>query len=244
MVISGDSLNDTMGAQKRLKFLFSFIFLGTRSVWYCNSVELSSASNAEIPFEQMRYEKAEMACNKVPPIKSDKAIFLLNNENNTRYQTGGKNHDNIAQELYNDNPKYEVTTAIVDQLKDVELESGALPKIIWMLWDKGWDQANSDHRLSKISWAVTNPEFKILGLNMEEAEYLIERPKYFADEFWQGTTVQTKSDIIRIMLLSKYGGVWADASTFCRNPLRSWVDLEKNQDMVSFIRTDYANLDE
>ena len=77
---------------------------------------------------------------------------------------------------------------------------------------------------------------------MEEAEYLIDRPKYFADKFWKPARIQAKSHIIRIMLLSIYG-VFADASSsFCRKPLRNWVDLGMVQDMISVIRHDYDRM--
>ena len=34
---------------------------------------------------------------------------------------------------------------------------------------------------------------------------------------------QAKSDIIRLALLNKYGGVWADATLLCMKPLDSWI---------------------
>ncbi|WP_417884169.1 capsular polysaccharide synthesis protein [Vibrio rumoiensis] len=33
-----------------------------------------------------------------------------------------------------------------------------------------------------------------------------------------------KSDLLRLYLLSQYGGIWADATTFCLNPLSNWLD--------------------
>ena len=39
-----------------------------------------------------------------------------------------------------------------------------------------------------------------------------------------GLSLNHQSDLIRLALLSEYGGVWADATTFCINPLDEWID--------------------
>jgi hypothetical protein len=39
---------------------------------------------------------------------------------------------------------------------------------------------------------------------------------------------QPKSDIIRLSLLKNHGGVWADATMLCMQPLDSWVDEAVN----------------
>lgn len=33
----------------------------------------------------------------------------------------------------------------------------------------------------------------------------------------------TKADILRLYLLSQYGGIWVDATTFCLSPLDEWL---------------------
>lgn len=40
------------------------------------------------------------------------------------------------------------------------------------------------------------------------------------------THLQTahQSDLIRLQLLDRFGGVWADATTYCRKPLDEWID--------------------
>ena len=35
--------------------------------------------------------------------------------------------------------------------------------------------------------------------------------------------VQHRADLIRVNLLNKYGGIWADSTVFCNKPLDSWI---------------------
>lgn len=48
-------------------------------------------------------------------------------------------------------------------------------------------------------------------------------------------SIQHKSDIIRVSLLYKFGGIWVDASVYCYRPLLDWIDHD-HTDFVSFLR--------
>ena len=47
--------------------------------------------------------------------------------------------------------------------------------------------------------------------------------KNFLDKLWDKNQIQTQSDLIRINLLNKYGGIWIDATLFCNKPLDEWL---------------------
>lgn len=92
-----------------------------------------------------------------------------------------------------------------------------VPKIIWILWFQGWDNAPQLVRLVRQSWQHHNPAWTIISLddgNLNEYIDIVPLPD---------TTYQAKSDIIRLHLLDKYGGVWADATMVCMQPLDTWV---------------------
>lgn len=36
-------------------------------------------------------------------------------------------------------------------------------------------------------------------------------------------TIQARTDVFRLLLLARYGGVWADASMLCMQPLDNWI---------------------
>ena len=92
--------------------------------------------------------------------------------------------------------------------------SSDCPKIIWAYWDQGIDKYavakmfDEHHRLVAKGWDV-----RMLDRNTYQ-KYLAEIPYYAGDidtMIFRG--VQHKSDYIRILLMSYYGGVWIDQST-------------------------------
>ena len=106
-----------------------------------------------------------------------------------------------------------------------------IPNHVWMLCDKGWDKAPPLQAMCLRSFKRHNPDYAIHALDLAEAEYLIRRPHYYPDSIWQRASIQTKSDIIRLELLSSTGGVWADDNVYCNKPLSNWVNtvgLEKS----------------
>ena len=53
-----------------------------------------------------------------------------------------------------------------------------------------------------------------------DADYLFDPTK--------SITFQSRSDIIRLALLNRYGGVWADSTMLCLEPLDNWLPKDNN----------------
>ncbi len=77
------------------------------------------------------------------------------------------------------------------------------PKVIWMFWDKGWRNAPSMQYKCMLSWRYYNQDFKVIALDLQQAECLISRKEYYSDEAWKSASIQAKSDIIRLELLAR-----------------------------------------
>ena len=56
------------------------------------------------------------------------------------------------------------------------------------------------------------------------------------NDMWNSMIIQHKSDMIRSLLLVKFGGIWIDASVMCVQPLSKWMDYSKP--FVTFVRND------
>lgn len=97
-----------------------------------------------------------------------------------------------------------------------------IPKIVWMFWDKGLDNAPDVVKLSVESWKHFNPDYEIRVLDdVSINNYL--SPKQIFKISSVDLTIAHKSDYIRTYLLSVYGGVWTDSTTFCWKPLDEWL---------------------
>jgi hypothetical protein len=100
--------------------------------------------------------------------------------------------------------------------------SAEIPKIIWILWLQGFEAAPDLVKQCLLSWQRHNRDWKIVLLD----------EKNFADHInindiigpnRQTISMQALSNIIRINLLAKFGGVWADSTCFCCRPLDEWI---------------------
>ena len=114
-----------------------------------------------------------------------------------------------------------------------------LPKIIWMFWDKGFDHPSALREAlpSLQSFELINPTWTLNPLNNSQADALTDRPNLIPSSVWKKIGMAGKADIYRLLLLQKYGGVWADASLFCSTPLDSWLSTNQS-DLFTFLRYD------
>ena len=94
-----------------------------------------------------------------------------------------------------------------------------LPKIIWLLWLQGEENATSLVKRVIKTWRDNNPGWEVRVIDTKTLGNYI----YLDNLNLPNMTAQAASDIIRLRLLKLHGGVWADASLPCLRPLDDWV---------------------
>ena len=97
-----------------------------------------------------------------------------------------------------------------------------MEKNIFLLWLQGWDNAPWLQKEVLKSWIINNPGWDIQLIDQNNFMKYVDDINYINDTN-KIITPQSKSDIIRLSLLKNYGGVWADASLLCMQPLDHWV---------------------
>lgn len=108
------------------------------------------------------------------------------------------------------------------------------PKIIWMLWFQGWASPPELVRACARTWQLENPGWTIRFIDATHVEQL------FVDCPWQirllqmGIPKEALSNVVRLALLARFGGVWADATTYCLGPLDDWLPAELSQGFFAF----------
>ena len=97
-----------------------------------------------------------------------------------------------------------------------------VPKTIWMMWLQGLDNAPPAVKACYNSWVAHNPDWQVVFLDEHNFRDYIDVDDVLGSD--NNMQIQARADVIRINLLAEYGGVWADATCFCRKPLDSWID--------------------
>ncbi len=166
-------------------------------------------------------------------LKEDKCIkYIRNNSGKSRfdgivisnYNYNFRNYDFINKHIdksyiYNISQSNQINMNIN---KKINNNKSNMDKNIFLLWLQGWDNARYLQKQVAESWKINNPEWKIHYIDINNIKNYVDDIDYLFDKNKQ-ITFQAASDIIRLSLLNKYGGVWADATMLCMQPLDHWV---------------------
>ena len=97
-----------------------------------------------------------------------------------------------------------------------------MEKNIFILWLQGWDKAPWLQNKVLESWKINNNDWNIELLDFKNLHDYVKDIDYIYDKK-KKISLQAKSDIIRLSLLKNIGGVWADSTLLCMQPLENWV---------------------
>lgn len=129
------------------------------------------------------------------------------------------------------NPKIErdiKSNYIVKSAEVVPIVRNPIPKVIWMYWD----DPNVPDLVLQCFFNISkyNPRYKVHLLNAVTINDFIDI------KFSSSVEINPahKSDLIRLCLLSKYGGVWIDATTIMFEDI-SWVQNIYKDISVDFV---------
>lgn len=93
-----------------------------------------------------------------------------------------------------------------------------LPKVIWWCWLQGLSEAPPLVKMCLESIKRNFRDYKVNIITWDNIEEYIDIPDYIVTKFKLGIIPYAQfSDIIRILLLAKYGGVWIDSTVYCSN---------------------------
>lgn len=111
--------------------------------------------------------------------------------------------------------------------------SAKLPKVVWWCWLQGLSDAPIMVKMCLDSIKRNFKGYKINIVTWDNLNNYIDIPDYIMYKFKLGIIPYAQfSDIIRILLLAKYGGVWIDSTVYCSNS--RIVSVIENQDFFVY----------
>jgi hypothetical protein len=104
---------------------------------------------------------------------------------------------------------------------------------IWMLWLQGRDVAPDLVKACHRSWQRHNPGWRVQFLSADTLD------QHLGEDFRRAIAdlqlpPQHLSDLIRLHLIARHGGVWTDADTYCTRPLDSWLPANMSGGFFAF----------
>jgi hypothetical protein len=111
----------------------------------------------------------------------------------------------------------------IPSLRRARLEpTNRIPRTLWIFWDQGLENAPTIVKNCIQSWLLKNRSWDIHVLSQKTVGEVISLPEWYSTNL--NLPLPAYSDVLRIHLLQRYGGVWADATTWCARPLDDWID--------------------
>ena len=105
-----------------------------------------------------------------------------------------------------------------------------IPKILWTFWNS--DSIPPVIKYCVATWHKHNPDHEIRVVT--PSNYNMYISDLDISKFKHADSPARISDLVRLHLLSKYGGIWIDASIICNKPLQ-WVhDLSRGKEFLGY----------
>jgi hypothetical protein len=101
--------------------------------------------------------------------------------------------------------------------------STRLPKVIWTLWLQGWDEVPDIVQACLNTWEENNPDWTINKISLANIYDYLDDSILLSSMSGKNVQPEALSDVIRIALLERYGGVWVDSTVYCLKPLDTWL---------------------
>jgi hypothetical protein len=113
------------------------------------------------------------------------------------------------------------STLTLPASRELDGELNGLPRRIWILWAQGREKMPPVPRACLESWIGRNPGWEVELLSAQTMRRFV-HPLLYTPEA-RSQRPYRLSELARLDLLSRHGGVWADATCFCVRPLDEWL---------------------
>lgn len=113
----------------------------------------------------------------------------------------------------------------------------SIPKVIWTYWAS--TEVPDSVQLCIDTWKFYNPHYDVIMLNRDNVSDYVDIDIYAVRNVENDVRA---SDILRLYLLQKHGGVWMDSTIICTKPL-DWLLEEDGNEFIGFFMGSFTTRD-
>jgi len=112
-------------------------------------------------------------------------------------------------------------------------ENSRIVRRVWLCWFQGLRHLETEgpcvNRAAVAGWVKLNPTWQVVVITKENVDDYLPEFNLLVSRSRREHTHAARSDLLRLLLLKKYGGVWADASLVPSRPLDEWIYFVVNE---------------
>lgn len=98
-----------------------------------------------------------------------------------------------------------------------------IPRLVFIYWAQGWQSAPEICKVCRTSWEAKSGDFRVVALSKDDLKDWCD--VQFLKSVSAVKPIQAQSDLIRMYLLHKYGGVWVDATMLALRSLEEVIPI-------------------
>lgn len=117
-----------------------------------------------------------------------------------------------------------------------------IPKKIWTFWHDNEENAPEIVKLSYKSMKKLNPDYKFYQINFSNYKEYVDDVRIINIIENPLVIINHKSDLLRLYLVNKYGGIYFDSSILLLKPL-DWIMKEYSGDIIMFKNSNHTTND-
>ena len=137
-----------------------------------------------------------------------------------RYKNKTERKKIFKQLRYQAELKYLNRYSYVFEKDKIREPSSDVPKIIWTCWWQGTENLPPVVEKCIASIRKYCPDYELRIVTADNMHDYVNLPDYIMQKHKKGNITRTQlSDLLRLELLTKYGGMWLDATVFLTAPL-------------------------
>lgn len=135
--------------------------------------------------------------------------IITKNKNATTYLLQCRNYEKLKK-------KFEYVLKVSTTIKQNKKHHS---KKIWFCWLQGYEIAPDLVKTCYNALKINMPDYEIIFLTEENINNYVEIPNYITKKYKGGNISKAHfSDLVRISLLCKHGGLWIDSTVLCTSP--------------------------
>lgn len=146
-------------------------------------------------------------------------VFIYLKKETIFYNIRNKNIKNLAYREYCYKKLYKKYKYKIDEFKFDKCENKVESKFVWICWFQGIENAPKlvQTCINSINKNLNNKE--IIVLTDDNLNEYVKFPEYIEKKYKKGIISKAHySDLVRLEVLNKYGGLWIDATVFVTEP--------------------------
>ncbi|WP_136444008.1 capsular polysaccharide synthesis protein [Pacificoceanicola onchidii] len=105
----------------------------------------------------------------------------------------------------------------------------ALTRRIFIYWKQGFENAPPIVQAIRARWQSLNPGWEVVEITEQSEGDWVDMSDIHPD-----LPIATRSDVLRLRLIERHGGIWADATLLPMRPLEDWLGALMDEGFFAF----------